>query len=383
MALKRAWLVNALTAAVATLFAFGIGEGVIRLVVPDTRQQYSVSPTGNPFLFYRFDEKLGWSNAPMMTGTFNRADFEYPVRINSFGMRQKEVTLEKRPGVFRIAFVGDSFVWGIGVPEEQRFTELVERLPGVEALNFGVSGYGPLQEYLALDKVKAFAPDLVVLVFCLNNDFDDNVFYNRYGYFKPYATLDSAGELKIEGYPLRRAKTLSSWTTWGPGTLLGRSRLAALSLDALATLSNTFRRSDQAGLSGFSNLAMYRYQRLNPRHKRLTDEAVLINKKILQRFKADLDHASIPMVLVPAPTRYEYHPQGGYGDVIRNTTVSEILKTTAAEIGVDFVDTVPRLNGLDFWIRDGHWNPGGHEKMAQAVIEYLQKKGFVRPTPSR
>jgi lysophospholipase L1-like esterase len=383
MGVRRAWLANLLVALVATALALGMAEGIIRLFVPDMRQEYSVAPTGDPFKFYRFDEQLGWSNAPLMTGTFRRADFEYPVRINRFGMRQKDVTLEKRPGVFRIAFMGDSFVWGIGVAEEERFTERVGALPGIEALNFGVSGYGPLQQYLLLDKVKTFSPDLVVLVFCLNNDFDDNVFYERYGYYKPYAVLDSAGEIQIKGYPLPNVRKFGYRTTWAAGGLLGRSRLVSATLGALAGLSNASRSSGQAGLIGFSNLALYRYPRLGPKRLRLTGEAVRINKEILRRIREDLARDSIPMVLVPAPTRYEYHPQGGYGDVTRNQAVSDILKATAAELGVDFVDTVPRLNGRDFWERDGHWNLRGHEKMAQAVTEYLQSRGVVRPSPPR
>jgi lysophospholipase L1-like esterase len=382
MTSRCAWMSNALTAVIATLFAVGIGEGVVRVFLPDTRQECSAAHLGSAFLFYRFDEKLGWANAPLMSGRFKRKEFEHSVGINRFGMRQKDVALEKAPGVFRIAFLGDSFVWGIGVPDEQRFTELIGKLPGVEALNFGVSGYGPIQEYLLLDKIKTFSPDLVVLVFCLDNDFEDNVLYERYGYYKPYAVLDSTGELEIKGYPLRKVQRLRSLGTCGRAALLNRSRLVALTVEALGALSNSFRSSEQAGLIGFSNTAMHCYPRLGRRQKRLADRAVLINKEILRRMKMDLDQASIPMVLVPAPTVYEYSPTGEYGGVVMNTTISDILKVTATELGLDFVDTVPRLSGHDFWPKDGHWSPEGHKKMAQAVIEYLQRKGLVRPAPS-
>jgi hypothetical protein len=46
-------------------------------------------------------------------------------------------------------------------------------------------------------------------------------------------------------------------------------------------------------------------------------------------------------------------------------------------------DIVLPLDGRDFWERDGHWNLRGHEKMAQAVGDYLKSRGIARPSQSR
>lgn len=60
-------------------------------------------------------------------------------------------------------------------------------------MNFGVSGYAPIQYFLTIDRVIRFSPALVIIAICLDNDFVDNVFYERYGYYEPYALLSESG----------------------------------------------------------------------------------------------------------------------------------------------------------------------------------------------
>jgi lysophospholipase L1-like esterase len=101
--------------------------------------------------------------------------------INSFGMRDREVTLEKPSGVFRIALLGDSVVYGMGLEAEEMLSRQLEHaLAGsqvgrFEVLNFAVPGYSTQQEIeLYRSKVRAFEPDLVVLVYCLNDDREES-----------------------------------------------------------------------------------------------------------------------------------------------------------------------------------------------------------------
>lgn len=100
-----------------------------------------------------------------------------PVRTNSYGMRGPERAPAKRPGVFRIALLGDSYAFGWGVEEEQTFAVQLERLLSneraapVEVLNFGVPGYSTFQQVTQfLDERRDFEVDLV-LVFFVDNDF--------------------------------------------------------------------------------------------------------------------------------------------------------------------------------------------------------------------
>jgi hypothetical protein len=96
---------------------------------------------------------------------------------NSFGMRWREVTLAKRPGVKRIALLGDSFAYGSWADRwDKSFAAVLERElgPPFEVVNFGVSGYGFDDIELQLrEEVLRFAPDYVLVASYNGNDFRD------------------------------------------------------------------------------------------------------------------------------------------------------------------------------------------------------------------
>ena len=68
----------------------------------------------------------------------------------------------------------------------------------------GVSGFGTDQEYLLLQKLwPKVKPAVVVLIFCTDNDRDDNRSNIRYeGYQKPYFMLTAQGSLVLAGQPV-------------------------------------------------------------------------------------------------------------------------------------------------------------------------------------
>jgi hypothetical protein len=117
---------------------------------------------------------------------------------NAAGYRGREAPLAKPPGTWRVAVIGDSVAYGLGVTAEQTFSALLEgrlnagglsqfsatmaarRCPEngtvpfahardasrAEVLNFGVPAYSTFQEYTLLKRqVLAYAPDLVIMVF--------------------------------------------------------------------------------------------------------------------------------------------------------------------------------------------------------------------------
>ena len=108
-------------------------------------------------------------------------DFAYArVRTNSCGLRGPQRPVQKPPGVFRIALLGDSYAFGWGVAQDKTFAQVLEdnlnRLTGekpkVEIVNFAVPGYSTFQEVTAFkEKGLDYDPD-IVLVFFTHNDFD-------------------------------------------------------------------------------------------------------------------------------------------------------------------------------------------------------------------
>jgi hypothetical protein len=73
----------------------------------------------------------------------------------------------------RVIVLGDSVAFGLGVSDDETFAHALDaRDNGIEAANLAVQGYGPGQELLVLQgEGLRNGPDVVVLAFCLANDF--------------------------------------------------------------------------------------------------------------------------------------------------------------------------------------------------------------------
>ncbi len=108
-----------------------------------------------------------------------RPDYDAPRgrSTNSAGMLQPDdVSIDRTPGVERIALVGDSLSAGIYLAPGARLAPQIERAlaergkSACEVFNFGVHGYGATQEARMIEtRVLPYHPDTIVLQFCLND----------------------------------------------------------------------------------------------------------------------------------------------------------------------------------------------------------------------
>jgi len=102
-------------------------------------------------------------------------------RVNSMGYRGLERPLRADPGVMRLAALGDSFIFGVGVGDGESLPAALERAmraqgsQSVEVLNFGTPGHN-LDE--VIDQYVHFArrwkPSAAVY-FVVNNDLDEGL----------------------------------------------------------------------------------------------------------------------------------------------------------------------------------------------------------------
>jgi lysophospholipase L1-like esterase len=92
------------------------------------------------------------------------------VSSNSLGFRDREHG-PKDPSRYRIAVIGDSFTWGQGIEEPERFSNLIEAAlgPGYEVMNFGLPGHDMPQHLQVLDQVLPLQPDFVLLQLYIND----------------------------------------------------------------------------------------------------------------------------------------------------------------------------------------------------------------------
>ena len=95
-----------------------------------------------------------------------------PVRRNKLGYRDRQVAA-KRAGRYRIIVIGDSFTFGDGIEERDRFSNLIQQSlgPKYEVFNFGTRGHNLPQHLRTLDRALTFQPDYLLLQI-YENDFE-------------------------------------------------------------------------------------------------------------------------------------------------------------------------------------------------------------------
>ncbi len=189
----RKILLKSLVVFGSLLFSFAIAEIVLRLL----GLSYPV--------FTRQDLELGEWHIPHAEGWSTEVGGAY-IRINSDGMRDREHTIAKPQGTFRIAVLGDSYAEATSIDAAKTFwAELERQLPAcpalsgrpVEVLNFGLAGMGTAEELLVLrHRAWKYDPDLVLLAFFIGNDFRNNTKELQKG-GRPYF-LEKNGQLELD-----------------------------------------------------------------------------------------------------------------------------------------------------------------------------------------
>jgi hypothetical protein len=142
----------------------------------------------NPALFQLMErvgpvgEKLTQTNVCRMTNDFRVRELNplvslefqgHVYTINSDGMRDREYSIDKPAGTFRIVHIGSSVALGSGVNVEETYQSLVEEMlnnssdgsvyKSYEILNFAVPAYGPIEKLMLFeDKSLKYTPDLLL-----------------------------------------------------------------------------------------------------------------------------------------------------------------------------------------------------------------------------
>jgi len=130
-----------------------------------------VKPSSDGILGY----ELATASETKFYGTKNKIPPSF-IEISSQGLRDRVYELQKNPNVIRIAAMGDSFVFGLGVDSGDTIPKQLEILlnknssVGYEVMNCGVFGYNLAQEIRFLNKdILKFNPDIILFLITAND----------------------------------------------------------------------------------------------------------------------------------------------------------------------------------------------------------------------
>src|SRR5215216_4397014 len=144
--------------------------------------------------------------APQQSGIWRvRNEIAAPFAINKQGWNSSvdDYAVERRPGVMRVAVVGDSMVEALQVAHDRSMaerlaTELSHDRQPVEVYRFGIGG-APMSQYLHMieREVVLYRPDWIVVVL-IHNDFDESFQFVQGRYTSSFLKLRLADGKVVE-----------------------------------------------------------------------------------------------------------------------------------------------------------------------------------------
>ena len=346
----------------------------------------------------------------------NYLDFAVVDNANSLGFADREPPTAKTPGVYRILFLGDSFVEAVQVPTDEKVhvrleSMLAQRFPGhrFETMALARSGVGTATELAFYEAFgRQLDPNLVVLVF-VDNDFADNsplLMSLNYGWDPEHPAWPMVAEDDAHPGTFRRIAPDPDYDRHGLG--IGPPRPAALTWreylgwSRLAQFTFAVADSQQQWIGGHQNdleKARLDYLRRDPRldrklagwrypddlsHNQMFfakdlppawQEAVRITEHVFELFAEEQRRRGFEMLVVALPTCSLGPTTNRYREVIDRGMLMR-LQAIAAEYGFPVLDLAPSFAAHGDaaavrWKHDVHWTPAGHRWAAEAIADYI------------
>lgn len=395
---------------VAQRFSLLFASGIVALFAAELILAAAGFPTDVP---------LRVGHSPNMDERIKNLDFEYVFRTNSQGLREREIPLTNTSGAIRVFMSGDSFTEGVGVPDDKRFTRILEQMlnrtgRSVTCINGGLNGTGPL-EYgrVFLHVGLKYSPE--VLFICLYPNDVANTPYRSdkasLDYFLTYKTDEFVKRLVYRLLPriytrLRQIKQDRDYrkrteTTDFMATITEEARARGISKDKIqvwqSSIPREFWQAVNRGEMGGHLLSHgllypeYWTDSLDisgPRAQQKYENMTAILSDLTQRAR-DLE-VKVGLIYFPCPYQYDHsfhedtNPMKMSGTSIRydwlhgKAELQVRLEAWAAANTVPFLDLTPVFRvaaehgqQLNYKL-DGHWNPAGHELAAKAIADWAQ-----------
>jgi hypothetical protein len=335
---------------------------------------------------FRFDAKLGWRFIPNAEEVVEvKGEYRTTVKINSEGFRDPEP--DGQTSARMVAVLGDSFVSNLGVKDEELFTALIRRQlgPGLSVRNYGVNGYGQVQELFLLDEILASRqPVAALVVVYTRNDFDDNLgeFDWVLGYKRPLCRLKDDGQIELVSPPRPPKPSPNPDSTkrrWSLEQTIHKTRMYRLLRQTLQRafpqLQPVHERAPELG---------YCKRVLEPREQK----AVEITQALLYEMKRRCDQHQCRFGVVLAPSLWQVQQPQWDGLLADNwmdardydrTMPNQLLAAYCKKQRFPCLDLLPLLEARAgtgenlYYLKEQHWNALGQKRVADAIAAWLRQ----------
>ena len=323
--------------------------------------------------------------------------------LNSRSFRTEEYAGEKKPAIYRIMCLGDSFTFSSGgVPYGKMWHQKLEAALNrsgdaeVEVFSLGVPSVGPSFE-LRLFQLEhhMVRPDLVILAFFVGNDFTDG----RKNDLQPWV---ETGPARLS-YIFRLMRNL--YRLWEARNLARRHRpdvseeeiLEHGGID-LESVTTQAKGEDQRARSGKPEAWYLKVERrriqICVRSKRAHFAELAANVgQTLERFAVEVRASGAEFLVMIIPDEFQVN------DSLRER-VLQMLRIGPEDIDLDlpqrhlrgllkereiaYLDLLPTFRDRSrtqslYWPNDSHWNIEGNRLAGQALANYLGSERWWDP----
>ncbi len=359
--IDRRVLGNVLLAGISFLLAIAIAEFSLRVfwerpkrvVEPKTDWAVVIERA-----WIEYHPILGWFNQRSKKALLvDGGGWKAEINTNSQGLRgSRDYSIQKPAHTTRVVSLGDSFVFGWGVKDNETFSARLEQFdPNLEVLNFGVAGYGLDQILLSYrELVREYQPDVVIVAIYPEDFWRATRSFRDTGHAKPYFTL-SGKQLLLHNVPTPQPFELKY--NQFPDLIESNK------IEDFFEKSILYRLFRRAILRIGKDLGW-----VDPDS---TDEW-LLGRQLLKAFLSDIraDGAQALFVIVPPDRWFKSSQEDSFKRSLLRFVEREQVPTI--DLTPIFLKLIQQSDLTEYYIKDDwHWTAKGHKLVALTLMDYI------------
>lgn len=366
---QKLWLFRSLMIGIALT----VGLGVLEWYLHNQRSSVGSSDQLEPGMI-EYDPVLGWRLQANWEGKHKNYDFSARYVIDGRGFRADTSWSQRSPTRPLTAVVGDSFVFGFGVNDDQTFVHRLDQAApgGMAFANFAVPGFSTDQEALLLEReIIPLHPRRILLIVYLGNDLLDNPRSSplQVKSAKPYFEVPPVGGLVLRNtpVPLRDGPAPApeglTQAVLGPDPAAWPLRTRLEQRFEVFRLVNQVLGAEEVPDSFFSS-------RFAP--------AVRLFDQILARIRHDCVEAGVELVIGTLAGRSYVELPGSLSAQYQEYFRTEVVRTAQRQ-DLRVIDIAAGLRARAdstsqpwYFPNDGHLTAAGHRVVADILFKALQ-----------